>query len=332
MDEIEFKKYFTRLRSKGSIKSCMWGEEDSSLCSGKIVKAHSIQRSKILKKICENGKVSILSSTPNSDSMKFGFRTEGIGKFSTFSGFCQKHDKEVFQPIEDEIFKGSEEQFYIYAYRSVSKEYHGKKEILQMSEHLFNEKTGDMLNQAGIASFGQQTYLGAMELGDIAQHLQLCIANKSYSGLKHHYYCMDKEFPIACSSSFLPYFDHKGKSIISESEKKKLYEQTFPPKDTFNLYLNVFPEGGKTHFLISHFKGRKKKFDFVRKMLKGSLSNIQINMTNIILNNCENVAFSPSYIESKFTKEELNEVTRAFGGNIPDVTNPTIINVNLFRN
>ncbi|MEG7524635.1 MAG: hypothetical protein M3H12_16330, partial [Chromatiales bacterium] len=51
----------------------------------------------------------------------------GVGVASTFAGFCQKHDNELFKPIDDPYLAPNDEQVFLYAYRCLCREYFVKE-------------------------------------------------------------------------------------------------------------------------------------------------------------------------------------------------------------
>ena len=124
------------------IKQCL--HPDSKCCSGGIIRAHSIQNSKILKAIASEGK--LLMFHPKL-SQPFEEITEyGRGEATTFTGFCKHHDKVLFEPIEDHIFDKSSKHVFLYTYRCFAKEYHSKKEaalsVINMEKELFKKNAG----------------------------------------------------------------------------------------------------------------------------------------------------------------------------------------------
>ncbi|MFN3019320.1 hypothetical protein ACK1CN_25610 [Vibrio coralliilyticus] len=321
--EREFNMRMSKDKRKASVKECIWGEGDNSSCQGKIIKSHSIQRSKILQKISDNGKVSVLSPKVSPEKMFFDFDLEGTKKFSTFTGFCAHHDKTVFQPIEDKEFVGDREQMFIYAYRSASKEYHSQKESL----HLYDDKITEinesinpdvksLLTYFQMKSF--RTGLSVMELQAVCEHLKSEIENMTFSGLKHHYYCIGHEIPVACSSSFIPYKDHNNVDVFSPQEKMNISINPESAEEPHLVFLNVFPENGKTHIIISYYKNMKGKYKFFSKMLKGSDNKVKGRVSDYIINYSENVAFSPTYINSIFSEEDKAKIKSTFSSNISD--------------
>jgi hypothetical protein len=113
--------------SKGLDKVCL----ASSLgdCSGKIVRAHSLQRASF-QAHAKNGHVYEIDP----------FKVEpdghwptlvGINKATTFTGFCEHHDGRLFKSIETSNFAALPQQFFMHHYRALalafySREYKGK--------------------------------------------------------------------------------------------------------------------------------------------------------------------------------------------------------------
>jgi hypothetical protein len=89
-------------------------------CSGRIIKAHSVQRSGGLSRIALRGEVYYFRDTMGY-VMNPGTQLEpqlvGCKEASVFPGFCGRHDASVFKPIDDEVFAGRPEQIFLLAYR-----------------------------------------------------------------------------------------------------------------------------------------------------------------------------------------------------------------------
>jgi hypothetical protein len=82
-------------------KLCL-AESEMDPCKSAIVEAHTIPRSQ-LKSIARNGHVYAgpsLEQMVSSVEMPL-LREVGIGKFSTLSCFCARHDKQIFSDVED---------------------------------------------------------------------------------------------------------------------------------------------------------------------------------------------------------------------------------------
>lgn len=89
-------------------------------CNNPPIKAHSLQKKGILKKISEGSKVLQYKKTNNKDN---NVTEIGIGQASTFKGFCEHHDKQ-FSCFEDCEYKASHEQNFKIYKRTVAHECH----------------------------------------------------------------------------------------------------------------------------------------------------------------------------------------------------------------
>ena len=80
----DFPELYRNLRKETRIKQCL--HPDKGSCSEKIIKAHSIQNNKILKKISSNGFVYM--PRPKSDNPFAVITKYGRKEATTFTGFC----------------------------------------------------------------------------------------------------------------------------------------------------------------------------------------------------------------------------------------------------
>lgn len=97
-----------------------------SECEGKIgMNAHSIQNTRIVKKLSKDNHIYTIVKKPTNCGPEF--ELVGRNEATTFTGFCNKHDVDVFAPIEkDNFYKGTDEQHFLYAYRAFARSYHKK--------------------------------------------------------------------------------------------------------------------------------------------------------------------------------------------------------------
>lgn len=88
-----------------------------------IIKAHTIQNNKILKKLEINEHVYCLKEDKNE---YFGADLMLVGRndATTARCFCKKHDTEIFKNIELQSFERRSDQIFMYAYRAFSKSYY----------------------------------------------------------------------------------------------------------------------------------------------------------------------------------------------------------------
>lgn len=306
-EQIRYNKFIGRVKRQAKIKECLWGED----CSEKIVKAHSIQENGILSKISDNGKVYCFQPKVENGTLSHDFKREGKGKFSTFTGFCGKHDKDIFQPIEDKEFEGSKEQFYLFAFRSISKEYQLQKEtinsldILKERLRIGHPKFIFLEERKRMAS---KIYKG---IEKIFLRMKKQIKDENYDDYQTKYICLDKEYPIVASSCFIPYYDFEGNPIF----KGQNYDDVTSGEKMPLLILNIFPKCGKTHILLSYFKDKNTEIAYFHKHLN---NRIKEKVSHLLIHYVENMAFSPSYIQENFSEEEKKSITENMQSNAMD--------------
>jgi hypothetical protein len=331
-DTIDFRRKLSEHKRLASIKQCIWGElNELEKCNGRIIKAHSIQRSKILHRISTDGIISCFSLEGKIDETIDPIAEEGIGKFSTFTGFCQHHDKSVFSVIEDNSFSGSVDQIYTYAFRACAKEYHTIKEqalmierSLRESYHQLSGDDLDLIERRYIFSGYKiaekrlaDNKISHNELQKACHFLQQQIIGRNFTGIETYYRSFDKEFPIAANSCFIPYHDTQGNPLISQDEINQLNKSASENPLTIPFVMfNIFPEGGKTHILFSHFSKAPPYSNLSSLFAELSELDLLQAISNIIVNYCENVAISPKYLTDNFPGPDQKIINDIFCSNL----------------
>ncbi len=319
--KAEFLKFYSQLRREASIKECTLLNNTNDPCDGKIVNAHSIQRGKILQSISENGEVFELAFEIHDEiEPSIKFKRVGIKKFSTFSGFCSKHDKKIFQPIEDQPFINSPEQQMIYAYRAIAKELHTKKESRRLNSIFAKDPVQSM-----------QLIQDINDLKRLSDYTYSKLINQNFSEIIHYSFVLEDVYPIACNSIFIPYYDMDGNSVFSKSEYNRIQTSNPPVEESPFIILNVFPEGDKTYILVSHVNSRITDFGFLKVLFNKNNVEFTNSISQIMLTHCENVGFDPKYIDTKFSIEEKTKIQNFFKKTMLDRANYYSNDVNLFR-
>lgn len=328
-EQIKLKNFMTNFRSETNSKLCIWNLDSKEECSKNIIAAHSIQRGKILSSIAENGKVSYLGFDPLSEEL-FGFELEGIKKFSTFTGFCKEHDKSIFHCIEDLPFQATQEQMDVYAYRAVARQLHAVMQEHEICSQGLKEFSTDPFMQFYFRSRYENASIDIKDDQQICAHIKSVINKKTSRKYKHIYFSFDKEFPIACSSRFLPTRKITNNQEYIRVEKLNILHENPAFKRT--IIFNIFPESNKTHIIISIFNGSKIfQRDFDGLFESKNMALIQRTLTKVILNHVSNIAFRPSYINNCFNDEERGRIVDAFTNNVIDANSFSKERISLFR-
>jgi hypothetical protein len=205
-------------RNRGT---CLHPEASPSICSNRIIKAHTVQRAGGLKAIAENGHV--ISGKRAFENI---FKNDGkivpgpvgIGKASTFMGFCWYHDNKLFEPIEKDTFTLNHEAAFLLSFRAISYEYLTKLNAIRaVNLQREMDRGKDFETQVAI-----QQYLHIHQMGFIrgvqdlegwkAEYDRKFIA-RDYLSMPHYAVEFDGILPFVCCGGFSPEVDFHGRQL-----------------------------------------------------------------------------------------------------------------------
>lgn len=282
---------FNRTIKKIDIKECIF--VDNSQCSGKIIKAHSIQNNGVLSKLAIDGHVLM----PKMDySSKYKVKLERVGKneASIFTGFCKKHDNEIFQEIDDEIFSANDKQLFLLAYRSFAKEYFSKKEATHLTRKLFGMYPQRSQNIGLIEKAILPQELSIQDNETDRKKFDDAFINNSFSILENKIFYINNKIGFAVSSMFELDYDLEGTEIYDRFDYSK---ENKPPK----LFVNIFPDVDCSYIIISCFRDEFGKYNPFFNQLQDKYENdkkiFYKIINNMIVKYCENIVLSPRLIE-----------------------------------
>lgn len=194
----DFSRYINQLAKDSRVKSCFFGDDS---CSGKIIKAHSIQNNRFLSKISENGHV--VQLTPEESEGDFVVKPSEVGrkKATTKTNFCKFHDSNIFSPIEDKKYEKSNlQQEFLFAYRSFAREYHTKKESDNAYQIVRQALPEERRHLADLALLGTRTSLFQLEKQRF--NLNNSLKKSDFRCIKTRRFEFHGEFELAASSMF----------------------------------------------------------------------------------------------------------------------------------
>lgn len=281
-----------------------WNETDfktcfvnDTKCNGAIKAAHSVQNNRILNRISEDGHLYIIDGIVKNSEIIPEFKKISKNKASTFFGFCDYHDNVIFSPIENKNYANTEEQNFLFLYRSFCVTYHRiiritnlmKKELKENSELMLNE---DVINKYRISQLDSKK-------GEI-EHTQInnILINGDYSDLKYFSYTLNYEINFAAASYFAVNEDMNGDVI---NNTKDLSESNIIPR----LFVTVFPTESQSVIIIAYNAKYSPKYENLFEQFNQASENELLKYLNyIIINYTADYYFKPSKIDS------LGEVKR----------------------
>lgn len=190
-------------------------------CSGKPINSHSISKSLGLNTIAESGHILALKhdiSTLTKNHGRAILGQLGVNKTSIFPGFCARHDKELFAPIEDATFSGSPEQCGLLSYRAMARERHTKVSGIRVNDFLKGSDKGrslpeQMLIQRVLADYGLGLGLANQDIDRALAVHHEAVTNGNYTAFESAIFEFTQDFPLLCSTGHMPSDDWNGKII-----------------------------------------------------------------------------------------------------------------------
>jgi hypothetical protein len=166
------------------------------------------------------------------DNGVFPFKRIGVNEASTFTGFCQRHDSELFWPIEMKPFTASKEQLFLLAYRALSKEVYAKRFTLRMQTLLRKGDVGKKPIEQVLLQ--QQLYLPAQllrwSLRDLEANLkdydEICLS-RDFDRMSAYLVFADRILDFAVSGGVHPEFDFEGRILQDLATPERLEFLTY---------------------------------------------------------------------------------------------------------
>ena len=285
-DRIEWSKHYSKLSRKCRFKGCVF--PDHSNCSNKIIKAHSIQKNRILTNISYNGMVT--TPDPRRSFFSGNFEEIGIGEASTFFGFCNLHDVTIFSKIENIDYSSTLEQNFLHAYRATAREYVIKKQALCIWQNSIERAKRE---HPSYLSFVGSKYIAVQQdLRDIVHNLNKFHSELYKSTPDRNYYLINTrvyEFPyeslLAVNSAFPITHDFEG-NVVND-----LYNYE---REMIFIYLTVFPQNNSTYILLSCLSKEYNTYKTIfSKLDRFSNPKLEQVFSQLILVHCENFFLSP---------------------------------------
>lgn len=291
--DIEYRKYISKIMKKAITSECIYF--DSLSCSKKMARSHSIQNNRILNRISIDGDVVIIE--PKSLMCESKLTITGRKIATTFVGFCQKHDKEIFQSIEDKDYiNGDKEQEFLFAYRVFAKELLDKKKAIKLLNNGLN-KTSNPDSVSYLCDVIYENCLGLADLNYYKSKFDNALKYRNYDIIETKTIELSKEYPLAVCSGFAIEYDFDGNRINDLSNKDESLKF---------LFLTVFPTEGKTHILFSFLKECSDIFDFLDRQLLQLTEKQQIDRMNILITSyCGNLILSKKNWSRMSDKSDL---------------------------
>ena len=272
-----------------ALSFCLFEDET---CEGGIINSHSVQNNRILSKLAVDGHVQSLKRDINS---LFGVNMDIISKniVTTSRCFCNHHDTKIFLPIEKEALTKSNEKYLLFAYRAFSKAYYDRLQEIEGFHTLFDVRPEHFKIHKIIMDQWRGAELTKIDNERIKKIFNDAITNQDYDVIDTLVFKLDYEIHFATSFMTPIEYDLRNHVINNMAEMKEIRMK--------NLFINIFPEDGRSIILISWLKDDSNAFkNFKEQVLYLFMEkrDIFINMmNNLVVYYSDNFAINPTMIQ-----------------------------------
>jgi hypothetical protein len=298
-----------RVRKLMDTSYCSHPDASPATCTGRVVKAHSLQRSGSLSRLAVDGHVYGLDAKGMPDDRGiFPFVRIGLNRASTFTGFCQRHDTEMFAPLETKPFTAKKEQLFLLAYRAVAKEAFAKRfgirmlPILRLAD-VGKEPFEQYLVQEQLYQHEQLQSLSLRDLETTMKDYAAIYRSGDFDRMSAYVVFADRKIGFATSGGVHPEFDFEGNSLEALASTDRLDQLTYSaiPFDDGSVFAFVWDwKAGKSCIRLMQSLDRFSNDD---------LANALIRMT---FEHFENTFADPRWWES-LTPQERDALERRIG-------------------
>ncbi len=292
----EYNKIRSLYRNSASVKDCFYYDKRS--CSSTIVRAHSLQRQGpflVLEKI--EGEQRFIFSHTDIDFTENGQDFKKLGRLnaSTFTGFCKKHDTELFKEIENDynsIDINSDKHCFLLTYRAYAQSYHAKVEELKLWQ-TDDEKTKNALHfrykEDDIKRIIETLKLGISDLMRTKKQIDHAIENNDYGIFEYFIDELPYTVPIATASMVTPLVTINNKEI-----NRSINVNNTPSV----LITTVLPFKTRSVVIVAAFAGEKTSVDILDDLDIAPKIRRQRYLSFLLMHE-ENIFIAPAFFETK---------------------------------
>ncbi len=296
-------KIIKNLKNKGRCLHFNSGEK----CNKEIINAHSIQKKGLLSTIAHDGHVYVYDrnywSLKKNEGM-VSFKKNGINRVSTFMGFCKIHDHELFEPIDNYPMTPTEEQVFLYAYRSLCRELFIKENALVVANFIL-EKFKD---NEGLFKFWSEYRIGTLSgLSSLEYHKNIydeSLLNKEFHKIRYILFKSSKKPAIVFSNLIYPDYDFLGRRLQNLGNLNAKFDML--------TVCSVQTENGWGFLIAWHETSSKICDKYISSLITATYetNHIEDFLFRLALTG-ENIAISPKWWEN-ISKNAQDQIIRWF--------------------
>jgi hypothetical protein len=270
-------------------------------CRDTAIRSHSVQNSRVLDLLARDGHVKRVGKKIEGDAGPvIRFEDVGRNQATTFTGFCSKHDSEIFRPIEIDPFRPSDpEHLFLAAYRAVAKELHACMEATVQIQGGYEARIRRGLDNGNepepVGMFAVQYMIKSWLTFRYKCCFDEAFLSREYDGVSHDVIHLTHASPILAVCSLYAADDVRRND------------------DWVRVALNVLPLTETESVAV--FTYLAQDASLARASLAGVLNSTSFSqkylLSKQILNSCENFVVAPDHFDT-WTPERVNAIVGFF--------------------
>jgi hypothetical protein len=264
-----------------------------AMCSRKIVKAHTVQKSGGLSAIAENGHVISTLAGYHALAHNGGELVPmpvGINSASTFLGFCSAHDSDFFRPAEYNLQGLTNEVAFLLAYRAMAYEYYAKllaerwHPVQTMADYGQPFETQVAIQQQ-FHWLLQGTRLAINDFVGVKERLDAAWLEQRFDEISYFAIEFENCMPIVGCGGFAPEFDFLGRT-----------QQHLGRSEIEHIYFNWTVIDGRSVAIFAWLQSEHPYCrDFVESFKQLPPSEFANALIRMVFEHIENIYFRPSW-------------------------------------
>ena len=313
----------TRKTSLKKNRKCMFGD-----CNRPAINSPVMQKNGILREMSENNHV-VVTRLPNifeNTGDIFDLKPIGINQAYSFYGYCQKHDTNIFTPIESISsldFNNINTQA-LFSYRGLCQEIRRKEIVIEILNNTIEHFPQHQISLINAHLDGLNR--GVLNLNFYKNEFENCILKNNFD----KFYFTTIKIPRINICISVPL--NIEVFIIPENPDYDIWKKSrkFPIKTSF---INVFPKGTSSYVICGYHKNFPCKWtdNFISKICTSNKEGIFKELSDLITLRLEFWAMSPKLF-NKIDKDTLNAYKAIFKENALNHSPSLKTDINLFEN
>lgn len=277
--------------------------EPHMACGEEAIRAHSIQNSGVIDLLATDNHVRVIRPKFSSAGPELDFELIGRNKAATFTGLCNKHDTQLFLPLDTRALDTTNrEQLFLLAYRSVTRELHAVMEGASKIQSTYQSRVErgidpkDEISPAGAVAT-QHLLIAFFTYQYRAEHFDKPLLEARFDEIEHDIIMLNNQPPVLAVSSLFS---------LDEVEVGD---------DVARVVLNVMPMSQqKTAVIFSYTRAdHKPARAYFDRVFTAQGEYQKFELSRLILGRMENFLISPRHFDT-WSSEKIEHIKKAFAG------------------